>query len=136
MVVSTSAAERIAQRYPQPRLPRWLVPVIVAVLALVAIVWLITTALRQATPPVAAEVISFDIVSAREAQFTMTVQRTDPSREVTCVLIAEAPNHERVGELLDLRVPPTEQTLVSVSGTIPTFREATSVSTSGCQLVD
>lgn len=136
MVVSTSAAERIAQRYPQPRLPRWLVPVIVAILATLAIAWLVTTALRQANPPVAADVTMFTIVSAREAEFTMTVQRTDPSQEVTCVVIAEAPNHERVGELLDVRVPPTEETLVSLSGTIPTFREATSVSTPGCELVD
>lgn len=134
--MSSTAAERIAQRYPKPRVPRWLVAVIVALLAVLGVAWLVTTALRQATPPVAADIVTFEIVSAREATFTMTVQRTDPTREVTCEVIAEAPNHERVGELLDFRVPGTEQTLVSVSGTVPTFREATTVFLNGCRLID
>lgn len=113
-------------------MPRWAVIAGVIVLAAVAITWLVITAGRQSQPPVSAQITTFDIASDREAHFEMTVQRPDPSVEVTCTVIAQAVNHERVGEILDLRVPPDEHELVRVRGTIETFREATSVSLEGC----
>ncbi|MGJ3507560.1 DUF4307 domain-containing protein [Enemella sp. A6] len=133
---SSSVADRLARRYPPSRVPRWAVIVGVLVLAAVSLTWLVITAGRQSQPPVSAQVTTFDIVSDREAKYELTVQRPDPSVEASCTLIAQATNHERVGEILDLRIPPSEHELVRVRGSIETFRRATSVSLEGCTPVE
>ena len=55
--------DRLARRYPAPRLPRPLVIAIVAVVAAGSLTWLIWTALVHAEPVVSAKVAAYTVVS-------------------------------------------------------------------------
>ena len=124
-------AQRLARRYPQPRLPRTLAVVAIALVAALGIGWVVWVGVDHATPSVSGRLDTFEIVDDTEAEFTLRVERRDLSATAQCRVIAQADNFERVGELM-ITVTPDQPELVVIHDTIRTFRRATSVSLDGC----
>ena len=104
---------------------------LVAVATLVALSWLVWAALLHATPAVTGQVASFAVVSDTTMTVTMTVQRHDPSRPVTCRLLAQATDFQPVAEQ-SVQVEPSAYGVVNVPVTLTTLRRATSVSVRSC----
>lgn len=116
--------ERLARRYPAPRVPRPLLIGIVAVLATASLSWLVWTALVHAQPVVSANVAAYTVVSDRRIDATVTIDRTDPSVPVVCRVSAQAEDFQPVGEL-NLSVEATTERVVNVGISITTLRRAT-----------
>jgi hypothetical protein len=127
------AADRLARRYPPPRLPRPVLVGLVAAGTALGLGWLIWAALANATPAVSAQVSSFEIVSATAMKVTMTVQRADPSVPATCRVIAQATDFQPVAEQ-EVPVPASSVPLADIRIELTTLRRATSASVSGCRV--
>jgi hypothetical protein len=130
-VDATAAAERLALRYPPPRVSRRTKIVITAVAALVALSWLVWAALLHAEPAVSGQVASYDVVSDTSITVIMTVQRSDPSRPATCRLLAQSTDFQPVAER-DVPVPASTAKVVDVPVTLTTLRRATSATVRSC----
>jgi hypothetical protein len=126
-----AAAERLARRYPPPRVSRRTKALLVAVATLVALGWLVWAALLHATPAVTGQVASFTVVSDTTMTVTMTVQRHDPSRPATCRLLAQATDFQPVAEQ-NVPVEASAYEVVDVPVTLVTLRRATSVTVKSC----
>lgn len=122
--LSIADRERLARRYPAPRLPRPALIAIVAVVAAASLTWLIWTGLIHARPVVSANVAAYTVVSDRRIDATVTIDRTDPSVPVVCRVSAQAEDFQPVGEL-NLPVEATTDRLVNVDVSITTLRRAT-----------
>ena len=97
--LSAADRERLARRYPGPRLPR---PVLIAIIAVVAagsLSWLIWTALVHAEPVVSAKVAAYTVVSDSRIDATVIIDRPDPSIPVVCRVSAQAEDFQPVGEV-------------------------------------
>jgi len=129
---SPEVAERLRRRYPPPRVPRPVKIALVVVVSAVAMVWLIWAALVHAQPDASAQVSKYVVADASIA-VTVTVDRPDPSRPVTCRVIAQAQDFQTVGEQ-QVPVPATEAKVVDVTVEVKTLRRATSASVKGCTL--
>jgi uncharacterized protein DUF4307 len=128
---AAAAADRLARRYPPPRVPRRTKIALVAVGTLVALTWLVWVALVHATPAVSGDVAGFRVVSDTSIEVTMTVQRSDPSTPATCRLLAQSTDFQPVAErTVPVAASPYE--VVDVPVTLTTLRRATSVSVRGC----
>ena len=130
-VDDTAAADRLARRYPPPRVPRRTKMALVAVATLVALTWLVWTALLHATPAVSGNVSGFRIVSDTTIEVTMTVQRGDPSVPATCRLLAQSTDFQPVAER-SVPVAASPYEVVDAKVTLTTLRRATSVTVRGC----
>jgi Domain of unknown function (DUF4307) len=126
-----AVAERLRRRYPQSRLPRPVVIVLVGIGVALALSWLVVTAWQRARPPVVAEVKAFHVVSDTKIEVTMSVERPKPSVAVTCRLIAQAQDLGLVGEQA-VSAPPSDQRRVDVVVSMTTLRRAVSTSVRGC----
>ncbi|MDO5683510.1 MAG: DUF4307 domain-containing protein [Propionibacteriaceae bacterium] len=129
MTVSDLDRERIAARYPQRRRP-WLVPVIAAPLLALLVFWLWISAFH-ANPPLTADVAGFEVTSDQEIKVTLNVDRSRPEVTGHCLVFAQAPDFERVGEL---RVPiaASDRKVEQMHVTIRTFRLSTTASVERC----
>jgi hypothetical protein len=130
---SPDVALRLQRRYPPPRVPRTAKIVLVGVGVAIALGWLIWAALTYSRPQVAAQVSGY-VVSDTSIKVTFTVERPDPSRAVTCRVIAQSADFQTVGEQ-QVPVAATEAKLVDVTIEVKTFRRATSASVKGCTVV-
>ncbi|HHV20568.1 MAG TPA: DUF4307 domain-containing protein [Propionibacterium sp.] len=129
MTISDTDRRRIAERYPERRRP-WLVPVIAAPLLALVIFWLWISA-YHANPPLTADVSGFNVTSNNEIEVTVTVDRARPEVTGHCVVFAQAPDFERVGEV---RIPiaASDRKVEQIEVTIRTFRLSTSASVEHC----
>ncbi|WP_157720294.1 DUF4307 domain-containing protein [Friedmanniella luteola] len=129
----TDAADRLARRYPPPRVPRAVVVALVAAGTALGLGWLVWAALAHATPAVTAQVSAFEIVSDTAIKVTMTVQRADPSQAASCRVIAQSTDFQPVAEQ-EIAVPASTVPLADLHVELTTLRRATSASVSGCRL--
>ncbi|HEU5484413.1 MAG TPA: DUF4307 domain-containing protein [Microlunatus sp.] len=129
--LSAADAERLARRYPKPRLPRWLLVVLVAVLAAVSLGWLIWAATVHSNPAVSGNVPSYVVVSDTRIDVVVTVDRPDPSIPVVCRVSAQAADFQPVGEV-NLAVEATAERVVDVDVSITTLRRATTATVREC----
>jgi Domain of unknown function (DUF4307) len=127
----TDAAERLRRRYPRSRMPRPLLVGLISVAVVLALTWLIWTALRHSRPDVAAQVVSFQIISDSSVAATVSVERRDPTVPVTCQVLAQAADHQPVGEQ-QVPVAASSERLVEVNLVLTTLRRATTVVIRGC----
>jgi hypothetical protein len=127
-------AERLARRYPPPRVRRRTKVVLVAVATLVALTWLVWAALLSAEPEVSGQVAAFDVVSDTSMTAQITVQRSDPSRAASCRVLAQSTDFQPVAET-DVRIDPSAYEVVNTDITLTTLRRATSVSVRSCRLL-
>ncbi len=129
----TDATDRLARRYPPPRMPRRVLVGLVAAGTALALGWLVWAALAHATPAVTAQVSAFEVVSDTAIRVTMTVQRDDPSRPAICRVIAQSTDFQPVAEQ-EVAVPASAVALADLQVQLTTLRRATSASVSGCDL--
>jgi hypothetical protein len=128
---ATAAAERLALRYPPPRVSRRTKMVITGVATLVALCWLVWAALLHAEPAVSGQVASYEVVSDTSMTVVMTVQRSDPSRPATCRLLAQSTDFQPVAEQ-DVPVPASTVEVANLPVTLTTLRRATSATVRSC----
>ncbi|HEY5787374.1 MAG TPA: DUF4307 domain-containing protein [Microlunatus sp.] len=129
--LSVADRERLARRYPAPRLPRPLLITIVAVVTAGSLTWLIWTALVHAEPVVSAKVAAYTVVSASRIDATVIIDRPDPSISVVCRVSAQADDFQPVGEV-NLAVQATAERVVNTTISITTVRRATTAVVREC----
>ena len=129
--LSAADRERLARRYPKPRVPRLVLIGIVAVVAAASIGWLIWAGLVHANPTVSAKVPAYTVVSDTRIDVTVTVDRPDPSIAVVCRVSAQAPDFQPVGEV-NLPVEASTARVVDVKVSITTVRRATTAVVREC----
>jgi hypothetical protein len=130
-VDAAAAAERLALRYPPPMVSRRTKIAITAVATLVALSWLVWTALLHADPTVSGDIAGYQVVSDTSIDVTMSVQRGDPSRPATCSLLAQSTDFQPVAEST-VPVGASTHQVVDVHVTLTTLRRATSVTVRSC----
>lgn len=94
--------------------------------------WLGWVMITHGNPAVTSSLVSFDVVDQHTATATFTVVRRSADVEASCLLRAQAPDHSVVGEL-NLAVGPGGDEVSTLTETLRTEREATSVSVVGCR---
>lgn len=104
----------------------------IGLLAALGIAWLAWVMTYYAQPMVQSGLIAFEVTGKHAAQGTVTVRRRDRDVEASCLLRAYARDHTIVGEL-NFQVTPASPTEVTVTKTLRTEREATSVTIVGCR---
>jgi hypothetical protein len=127
------AAERLRRRYPKPRTPRPVLVGLIVVGVVLALTWLVWTALLHSRPAVNAEVVAFRIDSDTSVSATISVERRDPSVPATCRVLAQAADYQPVGEQ-QLPIAAGTDRLVEASLVFTTLRRATTVVVRGCTL--
>lgn len=132
--LSPAERERLARRYPKPRIPRPVLIGIVAVLAAVSLGWLIWAALVHSRPAVSARVAAYTVVSDTRIDATVTVDRPDPTVEVVCRISAQAADFQPVGEL-NLLVDAGAESVLNLDVSITTLRKATTAVVRECSPV-
>jgi len=127
--------DRIARRYPGGAGRAVLLRILIAALVVVALGWYLQVAVRNSQrPPVEATLTAHWVIDDQRAGFTLQVARTDPSRAAVCTVRAQAQNYEHIGDA-DITIPPSDQEVVTVDGSLRTVRRADAVSVAGCRLV-
>jgi Domain of unknown function (DUF4307) len=125
------AAERLRRRYPEPRIPRPLLMGVIGVGVVLALTWLVWTALLHSRPTAAAHIQTFQITSDSSASVTFSVERRDPSVPVTCRVLAQAIDFQPVGEQ-QVPVGASSAHVVEVTLVLTTLRRANAVVVKGC----
>lgn len=129
--LSPADQQRLAARYPRPRLPRGALVGIVAAVAAVFLGWLIWAATVHANPVVSAQVPAYRVVSDSRIDVTVTIDRPDPSVKVICRISAQAEDFQPVGEV-NLPVEATADRVVNAKVSITTLRRATTAVVREC----
>jgi hypothetical protein len=112
-------------------MPRPLLMGLITVGAVLALTWLVWTALLHSRPVVGAEVVTLRIESDTSVSATISVERRDPAMPVTCRVLAQAGDFQPVGEQL-VPIAASSDHVVSESVTLTTLRRATGVVVRGC----
>ncbi|WP_432558969.1 DUF4307 domain-containing protein [Granulicoccus sp. GXG6511] len=129
MTISDIDRRRIAERYPERRRP-WLVPVIAAPLLALVVFWLWISAFHS-NPALSADVAAFEVTSDSEIKVKVMIDRSKPEVTGHCLVYAQAPDFERVGEV-QVPVAASDRKVEQVEVTIRTFRRSTSASVDRC----
>jgi hypothetical protein len=127
----SDAAERLRRRYPKPRMPRPLLVGLISVSVVLALTWLVGTALRHAQPVAAAHVQAYQVTSDTAVSVTISVQRRDPAVPVTCRVLAQAADFQPVGEQ-QVPIAASPHRIVDVNVVLTTLRRAAAVVIKGC----
>ena len=127
----TDAGERLRRRYPKSRMPRPLLWGLISVGVVIAMTWLVWTALLHSRPAVAAHIQAFRIDSDASVSVTLTVERRDPSMPATCRVLAQAADFQPVGEQ-QVPIEASRDRVVDVNFVLITLRRATTVVAKGC----
>jgi len=123
----------LARRYGTTRpVRRRLVHAGVALLVAASLAWVVWAALEHARPKVTSDLRSFEVVDQHTATATFTVVRRTPAVAASCLVRAQATDHSVVGEL-NVTVGPGGDEVRTLTETVRTEREATSVSVVGCR---
>jgi len=101
-------------------------------LAAGSLAWVGWAVLEHGRPAVTSDLRSFEVVDQHSATATFTVVRRTPEVEASCLLRAQATDHSVVGEL-HVTVGPGGADVRTLTETVRTEREATSVSVVGCR---
>ena len=125
------AAERLRRRYPKPRMPRPLLVGLITVGVVLALTWLVWTALLHSRPVVEAEVVTLRIDSDTSVSATISVERRDPAMRVTCRVLAQAADYQPVGEQ-QVPIAASTDRVVEANLRFTTLRRATTVVVKGC----
>jgi hypothetical protein len=97
----------------------------------VALGWLIWAALFHSRPAVTAQVSAYSVLSDTAIDVTLTVDRRDPARPVTCRVLAQAADLSNVGEQY-VAVGAATARVVDQKLTLVTLRRATIATVERC----
>jgi hypothetical protein len=112
-------------------MPRPLLVGLISAGVVLALTWLIWTALVHSRPTVGAQVKDYQITSDSSVSVTIAVQRRDPAVAVSCRVLAQASDFQPVGEQ-EVPVAAGSAHLVDVNVVLTTLRRATAVVVKGC----
>ena len=112
-------------------MPRPLLVGLISVGVVLALTWLIWTALRHSQPAAAAHVQAYQVRSDTSVSVTISVQRRDPAVPVSCRDLAQAADFQPVGEQ-QLPIAASSHQVVDVNLVLTTLRRATAVVIKGC----
>jgi hypothetical protein len=87
--------------------------------------------LHYGDPEVTSDIVSFEVLDDHSAAATFTVTRRTADVEASCLLRAQASDHSTVGEL-NVKVGPGGARTQTLTETVRTEREATTVDVVGC----
>ena len=107
----------MADRYGIQEKKRWKLPAVIA--TLVFIPWLIWSAWHHSNPAIRLTLVSFQNEKPGSIDITYIIERRDPSRAVTCTLVARDIDKNVVGEIAD-QVPPAQTRQITRTTSIPT----------------
>lgn len=97
-----------------------------------ALAWLVWVMMFYGRPLVQSGLVAFDVMGEHRVEATVTVVRKEPDVMASCLLRAFAADHTIVGEL-NFTVGRSQPEELTLTRTIRTEREATSVSMEGCR---
>ena len=112
-------------------MPRPLLLGLISVGVVIAMTWLVWTALLHSRPAVAAHIQTFDIDSDTSVLVTLAVERPDPTVPATCRVMAQATDFQPVGEQ-QVPIAASRNRVVNVNFVLTTLRRATTVVVKGC----
>ena len=112
-------------------MPRPLLVGLIGVGVVLALTWLVWIALLHSRPAVAAQVVTFRIDSDTSVSATISVERRDPSLPATCRMLAQAADHQPVGEQ-QVPVAASANRVVEADLMFATLRRAAVVVVKGC----
>jgi hypothetical protein len=114
-------------------MPRPLLLGLIGIGVVIAMTWLIWTALLHSRPAVAAHIQTFRIDSDTSVSVTLTVERRHPSVPATCRVLAQAADFQPVGEQ-QVPIAASRDRVVDVNFALTTLRRATTVVAKGCNV--
>lgn len=129
MSITDADRRRITDRYPVRRRP-WLVPVVAGPLLALVVFWLWVSAYHS-NPPLTADVTGFEITSDSEIRVQVRIDRARPEVTGRCLVFAQAPDNERVGEV-SVPIAASDREVEEIEVTIRTFRQSTTAAVDGC----
>jgi hypothetical protein len=112
-------------------MPRPLLVGLISVGAVLALTWLVWTALLHSRPAVTAQIVSFRIDSDTSVSATISVERRDPSLPASCRVLAQAADYQAVGEQ-QVPIAASTNRVLEANITFTTLRRATTVVVKGC----
>jgi len=115
-------------RYGVKPANRWR-PLAAAILV-VGTIWLLWAGLHHAQPEITSRLISFNVTNDREIVIRYEAARRDPSRELTCTLVARDIDKLIVGQIDD--VVPAGDSQIDRSTAIPTRNLAATANVLRC----
>lgn len=125
----------LEERYGKP--PRWsrlIAVVVVALLATAGVAWVIWAGLAHSSPPVSAQMRSYEVRNAHETDITLMVDRRDGDA-VECVVYAQSENRSIVGEST-IVIPAGDPGTTTAEATVTTERRAVSGALQSCEVTD
>jgi len=122
--------ELLAQRYGLKRRNGWKIPA--AILLVIGLPWLMWSAWHHSNPEIRVTLISFQNEKSDSIEITYVVERRDPSRELTCTLVARDIDKNVVGEIED-NVPASTSSNITISRTIPARIAPVNAAVLGCR---
>jgi hypothetical protein len=122
--------ELLAQRYGLKRRNGWKIPA--AILLMIGLPWLMWSAWHHSNPEIRVTLISFQNEKSDSIEITYVVERRDPSRELTCTLVARDIDKNVVGEIED-KVPASTSSNITISRTIPARIAPVNAAVLGCR---
>ena len=114
-------------------MPRPLLLGLIGVGVVIAMTWLVWTALVHSRPAVAAHIQAFSIDSDTSVSVTLAVERRDPAVPATCRVLAQAADFQPVGEQ-QVPIAATADRAVNVNFVLTTLRRATTVVAKECRV--
>jgi len=96
-----------------------------------ALAWIGWVLVFQARPMVDSELVTFEVVDESSAEATIQVVRRNEGVTASCLLRAQAADHSIVGEL-NFDVDASSPASTTLTRTVRTYREATTVILLGC----
>ena len=122
--------ELLAQRYGLKRRNGWKIPA--AILLMIGLPWLMWSAWHHSNPEIRVTLISFQNEKSDSIEITYVVERRDPSRVLTCTLVARDIDKNVVGEIED-NVPASTSSNITISRTIPARIAPVNAAVLGCR---
>lgn len=122
--------ERYGMSYLAPA--RWKVPA--ALLALIALPWLLWSAGFHSAPPLRHELIAFKVIDEKAIEITYLLERNESDLAVICTLVARDFEKNIVGEVSDEFAPNSAPRQEVQSRTIPTRARAVNAAVIGCEV--
>jgi Domain of unknown function (DUF4307) len=133
---STEPADPLLdERYGTP--PRWsrlIIVVVVALLTTAGVTWVIWAGLAHSSPPVSAQLRTYEVRGAHATDVTLVLDRSDGDA-VRCEVYAQSENRTIVGERT-IEVPAGDPGTTTVEATIDTERRAVSGALRSCEVTD
>lgn len=124
--------ERIARRYPRPRLRLAWIP-LACLAGAVLVVWTVWAGVHNSAEPMGVQLFGYNVVSDSRVDVTVEVHRSDPAVHGSCTLYAQSQDSQRVGET-PLRIAPGHDEDVRVHASVKTFSKAVTAQLEDCQV--